>query len=53
VEDTPESLEADALALLARADAAEADGEGAAAARFAEQAEELHARAEALRGSTE
>jgi hypothetical protein len=48
--ETPESLEADALALLARADAAEADGEGAAAARLQEQAEELHARAETLRG---
>jgi hypothetical protein len=48
--ETPESLEADALSLMARADAAEADGEDAAAARLAERAEELHARAEALRG---
>jgi hypothetical protein len=48
--ETPESLEADALTLMARADAAEADGEGAAAARLAEQAAELHARAETLRG---
>jgi hypothetical protein len=48
--ETPESLEAQAIELLARADAAEADGEGAAAARLGERAEELHARAETLRG---
>jgi hypothetical protein len=48
--DNPNVLEAQALDLMARADAAEADGEGAAAARLAEQAAELHARAETLRG---
>jgi hypothetical protein len=48
--ETPEMLEAVALSLMARADAAEADGEGAAAARLAEQAAEVHARAETLRG---